>query len=153
MSDHDLEVLGATRGDPRGQAAFEGLALLIALRAWAEVWRDESAFVLTRSDSIAALGSLIKGNAKASTESGVMLNIIMQEVALDAAEGTYEIQVVGHLPAAWNTWADALSRLFLPDQAKRMPEELKSVETTDVEQRGPTWWRTRSPPSLGSSSA
>ena len=152
LSDHDLEVLKAVRGDPKGQAAFEGLALLIALRAWADEWKDETAFILTRSDSIAALGALIKGNARASSDSGVQLNTIMQEVALDTAEGTYEVQVVGHLPAAWNTLADALSRRFLPAQAHTLPQQLVHLEGTDVEDRGAAWWRTLSPPSAVPSS-
>ena len=147
LLDLDLEMLEAERGNPQGQAAFEGLALLIALRSWAHVWKDESAFILTRSDSIAALGALIKGNARATTAGGAQLNRVMQEVALDAAEGTYEVQVVGHLPAMWNTWADALSRTGQPGKAAAIPAELEDIDRTDVEDRGPAWWRTRSPPS------
>ena len=139
LEDLDLEMLEATRGSPDGQASFEALALLVALRQWQDIWKEEATFILTRSDSIAALGALLKGNSH-----NLAMNKIMQEIALDMAEGIYEPQVVGHLPASWNGWADALSRLAVPGASQQLPEELARIEPDVLAVRDRAWWRTQS---------
>ena len=44
-----------TRGTHEAQQAFEGLALLVALRAWAILWKRQRLCLHIRSDNIGAL--------------------------------------------------------------------------------------------------
>ena len=114
----------------------------MALRQWADQWKDEPTEILTRSDSLAALGAILKR----SSASGAM-NRVMQELALDLSEGTFEVEVVGHLPAVLNGWADSLSRLEAPDpERKPIPAALLAVPRATTASRTWTWWRTLSPP-------
>ena len=138
LEDYDLKILEEKRGMPDGQASFEALAILIALRAWAQTWQDEAALILTRSDSMAALGAVLKSSAGT-----VRMNRVTQELALDMAEGLYEPAIVSHLPAQWNVLADALSRMFQPGKNTGIPHELNNVPRVDVDGRGPSWWRTQ----------
>ena len=135
----DERVLGIRKGDCAGQAALEALALLVGLREWAAHWKEEPTQILARSDSLAALGSLLKVSSSAAN-----LNVIMQELALDISDGTYEVELVGHIPAALNGWADSLSRLWAPPpETKVVPAALLVVPRTEVAARNSTWWRTR----------
>ena len=87
---------------------------------------------------MAALGAVLKTSAGT-----IRMNRVMQELALDMADGLYEPAIVGHLPAQWNDLADTLSRLFQPGKSTTIPYELANVERTSVDGRGPAWWRTR----------
>ena len=134
----DESVLGAKKGDCASQAVFEALALLVAMREWLHRWRDERTLVLGRSDSLAALGALNKINGGKD-----VINRIMREAALDFAEGSYVVDVVGHLPADMNEIADALSRLRAPEEnRKEFPTLLARVEETHATPRSRSWSRT-----------
>ena len=138
VEDLDAEVLQIKKGESSGQSALEAMALLIGLRAWPEVWKDERTFVLTRSDALAALGALLKLSSPAAP-----VNKVMQEVALDIADGNVDIEVVSHIPGGLNTWADCLSRLNAPEpERKTIPVPLMTVPRTAVGPRGRGWWRT-----------
>ena len=138
----DESVLGAKKGDCASQAVFEALALLVAMRAWLSQWRDERTVALVRSDSLAALGALNKINGGKD-----IINKVMREVALDLAEGSYIVDIVGHLPAHLNDLADALSRMAAPGESgKSFPEQLKDIPETKVPARVRPWWRTLGDP-------
>ena len=95
LTDTDLQVLGVSRGDCRGQGAFEALAICVAMREWLPLWQDESTSILVKSDSMAALGAL---NREGSSKP--LINKVVREIALDLAEGVYDVEVLGHQPAA-----------------------------------------------------
>ena len=82
------------------------------------------------------------------------VNRVMQELALDLSEGTCEVELVGHLPAALNGWADALSRLFAPaPDTKEVPPALRSTPRTAAPTRSRSWWRTLGPAGGGEGGA
>ena len=136
------KALEVARGDPAGQAAFEALALCVAMRTWLVEWQDTRTIAMVRSDSLAALGALnrINGGTK-------QINTVIRECALDLAEGSYVVDLVGHIPAEMNDLADSLSRLHVPgDQRKTFPSELIDIPESPTAPRTRTWWRTLSRP-------
>ena len=142
LTDTDLQVLGFERGDCRGQALAEALCIAVALREWAPEWQDERTLLVARSDAIAALGALNK-----SSSTTPQLNKIVREVALDLAEGRYDLEVLGHVPAEWNVVPDALSRLHAPQPDRHhVPEALRGVTRTWPAERALSWWRTLGDP-------
>ena len=68
------------------------------------------------------------------------VNEIVQEISLDLAEGRYSIDVLKHLPGKFNEWADALSRIHMPDTPTRIPFELLGVERVRPAKRVNCWW-------------
>ena len=142
LTDTDLQVLGVSRGDCRGQGAFEALAICVAMREWLPLWQDESTSILVKSDSMAALGAL---NREGSSRP--LINKVVREIALDLAEGIYNVEVLGHQPALWNGIADALSRLDEPEADTEFPTSLEGVPRTETAPRPLAWWRSRRSPS------
>ena len=126
MEDEDLRLLGFARGDCRGQALAETLCLAVALKEWAADWQEEQTVLLARSDAVAASGAL---NKLSSTQPA--MNTIVREIAYDLAESRYDLELLSHVPAAWNKLPDALSRLFASDGDRlQVPEELKAEDRT-----------------------
>ena len=80
VTDGDCVMLRIVRGDCRALSALEGLALLIALRAWAPWWEHESLRAHVRSDCAAALGSVEK-----LASPSFAMNLLAREVALDVS--------------------------------------------------------------------
>ena len=140
--DSDHSRLGTQPGLPDGQSAFEALAVLVALRTWMARWRNSPTEIILQSDSLAALGAAAKAGSQVPS-----MNMLMQELALDWAEGLYEISLFGHVPGRLNTWADDLSRLYDPNEAHVVPEELLHVPGIVPAPRDASWWRASSPPS------
>ena len=143
-TDYDYEVLDTVAG-PEGQDLFEALALLVAMRTWVPMWSEIPTTIVVQSDSLAALGSAAKLGSSIPH-----MNLIVRELALEFAEGTFEVELYGHVPGHLNVEADALSRLTDPNQAKVVPESLATVPRTPVAQRTAAWWRTRSAPTASS---
>ena len=133
----DCRVLRVERGDCRAQAAVEGLALLIALRAWAPLWEQQRLRAHVRSDSAAALGA-----AEKLASPTYALNVLAREVALDIAWSRYGVEMVtyGHISGPLNTAADALSRQWCPNTRAAVPEELGAMEPTTAVERTAAWW-------------
>ena len=139
----DADLLEVKLGDCTAQAAFEGLALLVALREWSPKWTGEKLKVHVRSDSAAALGAVEK---MASPSPG--LNLLTREVAIDVALATYAVKVsYGHIAGVLNEAADALSRLTAPEP-KAFPESLDRTMEHKVAPRVRAWWRSSSGPSV-----
>ena len=93
-----------------------------------------------RSDSMAALGAV---NKQRSAAPG--LAVVMRELALDMAEGTYAVKVLEHIPGSANVWADALSRLPEPGSGATIPKELEGVVHCKPPMRDSSWWRPLDP--------
>ena len=128
---------------------LEAFCILVALRSWAARWRDEPAIIMARSDAMAALGAMNK-----TSSSNASMNRVVRETALDLAEGSYELDILGHLPATWNVATDALSRLFAPAPGTaEVPEYLPPDRRIWPEPRSAAWWRTAALPSGGGGGA
>jgi len=136
ISREDRDRLGVVAGESRYQALLEGLAVLIAVRLWAPVWRGRRLGLRARSDSMAALGAVNKQRSNAPG-----LAAVMRELALDVSEGAYAISILEHVAGSLNIWADALSRLDEPDSNAVVPQELLSVVRCTVPVRDASWWR------------
>ena len=135
------------RGGSEGQQAWEGLAILAALRLWSWVWRDCRISLAVRSDSVSALVMLVKMKAD-----GFGVGIISREIALDVAESLYEPNICSHIPGTTNIIADTLSRM--PDVAGSsssssasgsfsppVPSSLGQAKQRYFQERSYTWWR------------
>ena len=134
----DCKKLAVVIGSCQGQAVWEALALLIAMRTWAYYWSARWCIVRVKSDSKAALGAMEKERSKASS-----MNLIARELSLDRAlaerEPLYEF---GHVRGKSNEWGDALSRLAQPGSGAVVPPPLDKVTRRNVQSRGAGWWRT-----------
>ena len=141
LTAEDHSILGTNPGDPAGQASFEALAILVACRTWLPLWHDLPLTVVLQSDSIAALGSAAKLGSSVPA-----LNTVIRELALEMAEGCFEVDLFGHIPGHLNVWADALSRLRDPNGQKTVPEELLQIKRATVAPRPSGWWRAQGAP-------
>ena len=141
VTDEDVELLGVTRGDHRSQSVLEALAVLVAVRCWLPKFSHLRFLVVTRSDSIAAVGALVAGRSGSAA-----MNMVVREVTLDLAECVYRLDVAKHIKGTENVFADALSRLHDTNSPKEIPLELKHVKRAVAERRDEAWWRARSVP-------
>ena len=117
ISEDDIQRLHVVVGDPKYQAFLETMSILIAMRTWLTKWAGQQLFVHVRSDAAAALGAIHKLKSKCPS-----INALVREIALDVAEGLYEVNLAEHLPGHENIWADSLSRLREPDTPKALPK-------------------------------
>jgi hypothetical protein len=117
------------------------MAVLIGVRMWLPLWRDERLTIRVRSDSAAALGAM-----RRERSSQPHVNAVVRELALDLAEGLYKIDVRDHLPGKDNTWADVLSRLSQPGSKEAIPIGLQNVGKQIAPQRDADWWRASGDP-------
>ena len=69
------------------------------------------------------------------------LNAIAREIAFDAHQGRYEIQLAVHIPGIANRLPDELSRTWAP-QPKPIPPELHDIRATTAPARDATFWKT-----------
>lgn len=144
----DVARLGVVIGSSASQAVLEALAILVAVRMWAPLWKSRRLTVCVRSDSITALGALNKQRSRAPR-----LAAVMREFALDLAAGTYEVTFLAHIAGAQNQWADSLSRLWEPGGSATIPAGLQNATRCTPKRRDRRWWRlaTQLPPEVGSS--
>ena len=145
LTKRDEYILRVKRGGSEGQQAWEGLAILAALRLWCWVWRESRISLAVRSDSVSALVMLVKMKAD-----GFGVGIISREIALDVAESLYEPNICSHIPGTTNIIADTLSRM--PDVAGSsssssasgsppVPSSLRQATQRYFQERSYTWWR------------
>ena len=73
---------------------------------------------------------------------------MVRELALDLAEGRYQVDVVAHVAGKDNAWADALSRLHEPGGAAEVPRALLARPRTRPAKRDSAWWETMGDPDL-----
>ena len=78
------KLYGLEIGSCKGQALWEALVVLIAVRAWAPYWMQERSILHAKSDSKAALGALMKERSKVAS-----ISFVAREVAMIIAEGAY----------------------------------------------------------------
>ena len=105
VSKEDEEVLGISRGEAAGQGILEALALLVALKHWANKMLGYRVRVVFQSDSVVALALSQRLSASSAT-----LNFLGAEIALCLEEGDIEKLEGIHIPGVANTEPDWLSR-------------------------------------------
>ncbi|KAF4647949.1 hypothetical protein FOL47_003935, partial [Perkinsus chesapeaki] len=106
ISKGDIEYLEVAPGDCRFQNVFELLAVLVAVRCWAELL-DQEVKVCLWSDSVVALQSALRWRGKCER-----LNKLVLELAYDGAMDNRWLELdYRHLSGSENLCADALSRL------------------------------------------
>ena len=136
VSQEDIERFSIEVGSCTNQALLETIAILIGVRVWLPLWKDERLTVRIRSDSSAALGAVEREKSN-----NPRLNEVVRELALDLAEGLYKLDVKEHLPGKDNTWADILSRLSQPNTDAVIPDALHVVQRQQIPIRDRRWWR------------
>jgi hypothetical protein len=138
LTPDDVRCLGIVIGDSSCQGVAESLTLLVAIRSWGEMIRAGILELDVRSDSTTALAL----GAKLASGSPV-LNFIGAELALELERLDAAELDLTHLPGAWNTVADHLSRRFAPgaDQNTVFPDALKHAKQRTVPLRTETWYR------------
>lgn len=135
VTKQDVARFGIDVGDARHQALLEMLAILIGVRMWLDHVVAGRATVVVRCDSQAALGAT--ANLKSRD---ARMNAVVRELALDVAEGRYELHILEHLPGRNNVYADALSRFYQPGASRDVPPTLMHAARTYPDKRGSTWW-------------
>ena len=145
IATHDETVLGHKRGEHEGQQAFEALALLVAIRLWAPLWKHKRVRLIIRNDNVGALTVFAACKGKS-----IPMNAVAREYALDLADGTHEPDLIQHLPGITNAVADALSRRTDPAYEKNWvtPTHLKHAKRVEPLERGPSWWKARVTPGV-----
>eukprot|EP00435_Cladocopium_sp_Y103_P025722 s2922_g6.t1 len=123
------------------QSVLESLAILVALRRWAEKLKGTSVTITVQSDSITALALSQKLAAKSSSPG---LNFLGAELALCLEElGVEEIKAV-HVPGTANREADFLSRPSTWASAS-MPKALEGLDIASELGPGVSFYRLPTP--------
>ena len=136
ITSHDLSKFRATVGESAWNTVWEALALLIAFRLWLPLF-PTNVVVRCKSDSRAALGAILKLSTASRS-----LQPIVREIALDMAQGVYNVQLFQHIPGFTNVLPDALSRLSAPGEAgKPFPSRLQSIQESETPVRDSSFWR------------
>ena len=130
----DCTRFRAKIGDSAFNTLWEALAMLIAIRLWLP--ENPSLDLQVRGDNLSALASLLKLKAK-----DPLLNSVAREIALDIAEGMYEVNLLEHIPGIANQVPDALSRLNCPEPAE-FPMVLTGARHSEAPVREHSFWRT-----------
>ena len=133
VTDDDLSVFDAARGESAFNTTWEGLALVVALRLWgrcSEGWR-----IGLRSDSLGALLAVSQLRARAPG-----LSLVVGEIALMIAEWGLCLGSAVHIPGSANALADALSRLRAPEPAV-FPVALQGIPEAVAPPRPREFWQ------------
>ena len=140
VSEEDCHFPGVEIGSPKGQAALEALAILVALRVFAAfaAWKGGARIqTAARGDSKAALGMALK-----VASPNPALNAGGRELAYDLASRDYALELLEHTPGVMNRTPDWLSRLAGPADKGPMPEALLGSKALVCPRRDADWWRT-----------
>ena len=137
ITQDDERILNANTGDSTGQQVWEALAVLCALRLWADKWSERRIQLRVTGDSVSALTMVVKTQAR-----GEGTALIARELALDVAESLYEPAVCTHIPGVANVLADYLSRRRVK-ALESVPGPLRAARQRRLPPRDAAWWRTR----------
>ena len=134
ITPEDIDQLGVSVGDSAHMPVLEALAVLIAVRLWAN--NLEIAYSV-RSDALGAIQALANLRSK---NTGV--NRVAAEMALDIIDNQYAPLRLTHIPGVSNVFPDFLSRILQPDASTEMCSELRAARRAHVPTRDGKWWRT-----------
>ena len=141
LCDLDVAKFSHARGDHTGQQTWEALALLVALRLWAPLWKGKRVVITVRSDSVSALSAALNLSSQ-----GANANMLAREMALDIAESLYNPAVLAHIPGVCNVIADVLSRWHEPGKSRLLPAPLRGASLQTPPPRVAAYYRAASPP-------
>ena len=133
LTPDDVARFGWQIGEPDGQCTWEALAVLVAIRTFAEHIRDMDCVLRLRSDNVAALRlatKLASGSQK--------LNALGAHIALALENADVNEVLAEHLAGADNVVADALSRLSLPGYV--VPAECSPEARVETPGRGDAFY-------------
>ena len=92
LTKEDADHFGHPLGDPRGQQTWEALALLVAMRSWADIWQRSRVHLTAKGDSVSALSLLTNLKSR-----GAGSNAIARELALDLGAVAFAPRLVQHI--------------------------------------------------------
>ena len=138
----DEAMLGVAAGDENGQQLWEALALLVALRAWREVWSAGRSHLTMEGDSMTALYMLLD----VTTRSDINVTIA-REIALELGSAIYRPDCVRHVPGITNKVPDYLSRCMAePIASQPWPAALRTAQRVFPAPRDASWYLALRPP-------
>ena len=137
----ELERFQLAVGDPAGQAVWEALAVLVAIRAWRSYWCQSSCTTVeVRCDSLAASGA-----ARRISSRDPKLKCVMQELSLQVAVHGLNIGLLAHTPGLANMLPDTLSCRH-QSGSWQLPQGLVGIRERVIAPRLATWWLARNGP-------
>ena len=142
-AEFETNLLSLVPGSSASQQTMECLGGLIALRHWADRWRNKSSKLAIRSDNIGALVLLGKFETRSTVN-----NLIAWEAALDVGMSSFRPQASVHVPGFTNKTCDMLSRANQPGHKFVLPCCLKNVPRANLCVRDATWWKSLHPTRL-----
>jgi hypothetical protein len=134
LEEADAQRFRAPLGASDHISVWEALALLVAARMWLPGLPNLRMQV--RSDSLSALSAALALRSREPR-----LNAVARELALDTAEGRYQLAALQHTPGVANSYPDALSRLHDPTP-RRVPLDLLKARRDCPPARDAAFWRT-----------
>ena len=143
ISQEDVDRFGITVGSPKDQALLETIALLIAVRLWKVIILRQVWTVTVRTDSTAAMGAACRLRSP-----DPRMNTVIREMALDLAEGLYELDFFEHVAGVLNELPDVLSRWAQPGVGETVPRALAQAARKTPERRVDSWWAAAQDPRL-----
>ena len=139
VTEDDAQKYGFAVGDSDGQQIWECLAMLIAVDAWAHLWRQQRVVLKLRGDNVGALYMVVKMRPPDAAHA-----IIAREMALRLAELSFPPDAV-HTPGVAHVLADRLSRVFAPGGKNKVDKSihpaLVNAEVTNVPVRDDHWYK------------
>jgi hypothetical protein len=130
----DCQTLSIVVGSPDYMTIVEALALLVAVRLWANESVGMTLAIRTDNAGCAAVISKLRS-------SNPSLNRIATELALDMIEQDFMPMVIDHIAGVTNIEPDALSRIFQPGKNYQVPASLMNLIRTDTACRDRSFWR------------
>ena len=139
LTEDDAEMLAITLGESSAQQVAEALAVLVALKIWAPIWKRQLTQLRMKSDSISTLSLLRKMRVG---HRSIGLNLIARELALLFGSCCYKPRWLEHIPGVSNIYADILSRLQQTGNTKQLPKAFLQCPRTTVPRRDANYYRT-----------
>ena len=138
VTQDDLDIFQIERGSCNGQQTLEGLAILVALRAWTGKDSSKKFRLQVRGDNVGALSLVLKMRPSSPQQA-----IIAREIALEVVHFAFPPTVL-HTPGIAHVIADGLSRLDDPNHDKhdvlQHPALAKAVRTV-IPARPRSWYK------------
>ena len=125
LTKDDVKLHRRPIGDSDGQQVWESLVVLVALRAWKDVWLPRRLSVTIRGDNVSALYMAAQMKSKASP-------LVNKELALLYTKAAFLPRHVEHIPGLTNGLADELSRIWEPGAGYKIPDALKHVPPVPI---------------------
>ena len=133
LHEEDFTLFGSSRGDPAYQSEYELLAVLVALKAFANLLAQAGICrVVLRCDNTAVLHTAFSYKSHSP-----LMAQLTAELCLELEDQQLQHLVPQHVPGLLNVLADRLSRLH----EYSIPAELQHVHRVEVPRRTSAYYR------------